>query len=272
VEKSKFSFALITYPTSKYSLAQTKGALNELKLQFKVYQSDQVTKKNVSVAKCLLFFFLYFHLRKRYANYLRFSFEIRNNLIVLIKSIILVIISGEFRSATKVAIARCQNISTNHLKAWSESYQSKDVFLIVLEDDADAIDHKENINSIAEILRMVPRDKLEYIIMDLSDSYSIEELGLRDNILYTTRDDRYQSDIIYLKSAATNTLCAVLFGSETIRQLISFVSNSGQKYIKCGIPIDWVVNAWLTYYPDDIPPLVSIHVKPGYFKQMSMKS
>lgn len=271
MEKNLFFVGLITYPKTVYPTEATQLRLEKLGLNNKTYDFDQTNEGDVNFLCCISYFISFFKIRLDWAKYLKVKFNYVKEILDLFKSLVRFFAYSSARKAIRIAIARCRNISFNHVTAWGDGYDNKINFLIVLEDDADTKNLPRDFDKILNILERIPISVRESVILDLSESYTLKELGIEHLVDYSYKDSDFLNDVFFLKRPSTNTLCAVLYGSAVLQSLVAYTNGRGRKYINFGIPIDWVLNAWMTQNFKKRTLFKAIHVKPGFFPQLSLK-
>lgn len=270
-----YFFGLITYPNSKYSIDVAADFLREDHIPFEVFDADESLPTDVSFAICLKYHLDLTLIQLGYAEHLNKSLGVVERTLTLLQNLFLTIVSSSFRDNLRVKISRNRNISANHLNAWRAGSELNCRYVTVLEDDAHTSDYRFTWIAIQRIVQKLSLDNTSSsipLIIDLSRSFSLTELGLSDFVLNSFVEEHTTNHVYTLVKPATNTLCAVLFNDQAIRELVGFMENRGGELLKSGIPIDWIVNGWLISEPRNSSNIHSIHVKPGLFVQKSLVS
>lgn len=271
MRNDKFAVSVITYPNSRFSIYLVQDKLRKLKIPLTVYQSDDATSDDVKSWTLFVYLFSFSRIRYRYLRYIGGEFNLSLELVLFCKSVCKLLISKVSRNQMKKSISRCVNISQNHVSAWKEACVNGIPFLIVLEDDAEVSNFSQALKAIKVILSEVPNGKSKFVLMDLSNSFSLFELGIDKWVNYSVQDKIMGNEVFYLNRLATNTLCGVLYGSQVLREIVTYMDEDGGTYARQGIPIDWILNDWISGKSNSKTEIVSIHVKPGFFRQLSME-
>ncbi len=96
------------------------------------------------------------------------------------------------------------------------------------------------------ILQHFPASTRTRVFLDLSNSYSLSDLGIEELVDYTIFDKISSNEVVILKKPATNTLCAVLFSAEILQDILVYMNDIGYKHAYSGVPIDWILNGWMS--------------------------
>ncbi len=271
MENIQLRVGLITYPDTLFPITSTLLELESLKISYSVYASDDEISSDVNLKCCFVYHLHFFSIKRKYAHYLNQVFDLKSELLNLLRSLLRILMYKSVRINLKRAIARCRNISKNHIDAWTDSAFQENGFLMVLEDDAEVNNFERGLKSVSMILQHFPASTRTRVFLDLSDSYSLSDLGIEELVDYTIFDEISSNEVVILKKPATNTLCAVLFSAEILKDILVYMNDIGYKHAYSGVPIDWILNGWMSRELQDIGPMLAIHVKPGLFSQLSMK-
>jgi hypothetical protein len=177
-------------------------------------------------------------------------------------------LEGMIRPADESMVTRLINIELSHLDLFDAGLASGADWVLVLEDDAMTTNVLDCVSGIAGLLHATPTPGF----VNLSQSFSLEELGIAH--LLEPRDIPWQGDverqILAARRPITNTVCAVMYHSEFIRDMVQAMR---QLPFYPVVPIDWRINQALMAMvgAGTAGANTAWFVEPGPIDQMSMR-
>ena len=140
-------------------------------------------------------------------------------------------------------LIRQSNISASHLTSMKQSLESGESFVLILEDDF-LINDMEAIMIMLKFATSVEVSKSKLQLINLSKSFSYQELGFQNFVESSIKDVNYPNYTIdILKYPVTNTVCATLYKSDFLKKLVCELESLKMVSL---IPIDHKVNIALT--------------------------
>ncbi len=173
-----------------------------------------------------------------------------------------------FRPAVRMPgaepVVRLLNIDLSHLRVYKEGLESGCESIVVIEDDARAVDPETVSLTLLDLIRRNTCTEARFV--NLSESISKEVLGVV-GILGESNPD--QPWVVTCSRPVTNTVCANLFNREFVLGLFSDMMKRGLTPV---IPIDWrvnrfILNSWKMGLANE---RTCTWVAPGIFIQGSM--
>jgi hypothetical protein len=161
-------------------------------------------------------------------------------------------------------VVRLLNIDLSHLRVYKEALDSGCESIVVIEDDARALDPETVSLTLLDLIRRNTCGEASFI--NLSESISKEALGVV-GILGDSDPD--QPSVTTCSRPVTNTVCANLFNREFVLELFRDMMNRGLTPV---IPIDWRVNRFImrAWKMGFLNGHTCTWVEPGVFIQGSM--
>ena len=165
-------------------------------------------------------------------------------------------------------LRRLLNIELSHLDLMERGIGSGAPWVLIIEDDADSLD----VDDLADGLVGIMRASAPPVFANISASFTTAELGI-DHLLHPA-DMRWAGEVDRSVLAAelpvTNTVCAVLYASPFLRELVAAMQALPPEPI---VPIDWKLNAALMEMQRTgrIPANACWVVEPAPVPQMSMR-
>ena len=142
------------------------------------------------------------------------------------------------RKADTKEIRRLINIELSHTKLMSEGLNSGAQWVLILEDDASVL----RIQDLTEGLQGIFHSQAKPAYVNLSHSFGVDELGIRDllnpltGVFWTGTIAR---TIFGANKPATNTVCAILYHRDFLIHLINEFELIPSEPV---VPIDWRLN------------------------------
>lgn len=174
------------------------------------------------------------------------------------------------RNSNPKEIQRLLNIEASHLDLYRNAILSGCDWVIILEDDAFTSDVPDLVAGLLGIF--ASESDVKYV--NLSASFSLNSLGII-HLLSRDGGSRWSGSvprqILQSMRPATNTVCAIAFKAEFLRQLVTTMESQPQRPI---IPIDWKLNDALIrlWNSGQIGPRQCWFVEPAPIDQLSMRS
>jgi hypothetical protein len=146
--------------------------------------------------------------------------------------------SFRWREPNISEIRRLINIELSHTQLMKQGLESGAEWVLILEDDASA----ENIDDLATGLDALMRSDQSTLFINLSNSFSIAELGISHLLTLSTAlawAGTTPRAIMQSNKPATNTVCAVLYRRDFLEHLVTELDSMP---IEPVVPIDWRLN------------------------------
>lgn len=178
-------------------------------------------------------------------------------------------VTGNPLSAQERAIRRLLNIELSHFDLLECAIESGAPWTLILEDDASTLDLEDAVLGLIGIMDSRSTPQPRYV--NISESFTQEQLGIAHLLLPTTEIWQGTKARLVLpsKRPVTNTVCAILYRTDFISDLLSVMRGLPQVPV---IPIDWKVNQALMHMFDrgSLGAGDCWSVFPGPFTQLSM--
>ena len=253
-------FALVTHPNSKYFVNTNHSNFNLLikdykANSFKIQSNNLFLDENISRVQVYNQLVDIFVLLKSMiivrVNIIRNSksyfFQINLRSISLIIYIFvsllfkyfLALLNLRFYQHFRNNLIRQSNISASHLTSMKQSLESGESFVLILEDDF-LINDIEAIMIMLKFATSVEVSKSKLQLINLSKSFSYQELGFQNFVESSIKDVNYPNYTIdILKYPVTNTVCATLYKSDFLKKLVCELESLKMVSL---IPIDHKIN------------------------------
>lgn len=162
------------------------------------------------------------------------------------------------------AVIRLLNIDLSHLRVYEEALESGRGAILVIEDDARAVDSELVPRLLLQLLARNNSSEARFV--NLSESIDNQSLGV---VGILGESDPYDPSVVTCSRPVTNTVCANLFNREFLEQMYVDIVNRGLTPV---IPIDWRVNRFImsAWKSGLINERTCVWVAPGVFVQGSM--
>jgi GR25 family glycosyltransferase involved in LPS biosynthesis len=174
----------------------------------------------------------------------------------------------------KLKAVRILNITQSHLKLIREANQNDFDGILILEDDAE-FQRSDLLGSFLEkIMQISSALPIREHYVDLSESFSLLELGAAHLIVPLESQKIVIEDNVFnvnkMRVPITNTVCAVLYSPEFARVLEKALSKKLTKRFEKYIPIDWLINKILIELCSENSRVSCYTTNPGIFRQKSI--
>lgn len=174
----------------------------------------------------------------------------------------------------KLKAVRLLNITQSHLKLIREANQNDFDGILILEDDAE-FQSSDLLGSFLEkIMQISSALPIREHYVDLSESFSLLELGAAHLIVPLESQKIVIEDNVFnvnkMRVPITNTVCAVLYSPEFARVLEKALSKKLTKRFEKYIPIDWLINKILIELCSENSRVSCYTTNPGIFRQKSI--
>lgn len=145
--------------------------------------------------------------------------------------------SAQARDRGRRMVLRLANIECAHLALMDAALASNAQWALILEDDARSIDIPGLADDLsAHLAKWVGELQPKYV--NISESFSVTELGIRD-VPAKAEDWNEHSSVLSAPTPYTNTVCAILYRREFLRDLHQELATIPLEPV---IPIDWKLN------------------------------
>ena len=134
-------------------------------------------------------------------------------------------------------LVRLANIELAHLRVLEEAVRSEAAWALILEDDAQSSDAHKFGHELAQFLSTVPDATPELSMINLSDSFTVDQLGIEHLLAESERVSVWS--ICKVERHITNTVCAVLYRRDLLMRLLQELHSIPLEPV---IPIDFKVN------------------------------
>ena len=169
---------------------------------------------------------------------------------------------------------RILNITSSHLKLIREAIEHDFDGILILEDDADFQSSELLGSFLDKLLEISAALAVREHYVDLSESFSLLQLGAEHLITPSESQKIVIQDNVYcvdkMKLPITNTVCAVFYSLEFARVLEKQLSKKLNKRFEKYIPIDWLINKILIELFNDNYRVSCYTTNPGIFRQQSI--
>ena len=169
---------------------------------------------------------------------------------------------------------RILNITSSHLKLIREAVEQDFDGILILEDDADFQSSELLGSFLDKLLEISAALAVREHYVDLSESFSLLQLGAEHLIIPSESQKIVIQDNVYcldkMKLPITNTVCAVFYSLEFARVLEKQLSKKLAKRFEKYIPIDWLINKILIELYNDNYRVSCYTTNPGIFRQQSI--
>ena len=146
-----------------------------------------------------------------------------------------------FRKPDTQEIKRLINIEVSHTKLMREGLDSGAQWVLILEDDAAAVELKDLVQGLVGI---ISHDS-HIAFVNLSRSFDLTDLGI-DHLLHSDSDIKWAGpagrQMLFSDRPATNTVCAILYHRAFLVHLINEFELIPSEPV---VPIDWRLNQGL---------------------------
>lgn len=167
-------------------------------------------------------------------------------------------------------VVRLINIELAHRELWQRGFESGAEWILIIEDDASSTDVADLADGLVDLLESAD-SSVQFI--NLSESFSLEELGVKDLLLpdRATWKGSSQRSVFLGERPVTNTVCAIAYRSAFAVELLRMFS---QMPLHPVVPIDWKLNQALMKMFEDkkLSAGSCLWVVPGPIDQLSMRS
>ena len=164
-------------------------------------------------------------------------------------------------------LIRLANIEAAHLSLMTQAIESQAKWVLILEDDAESTNVTELAQQLAiNVDRWNSESQPQYV--NISDSFALADLNVDHNLDHIGRWDAV-SNLYSARRPFTNTVCAILYRDEFLRQLLNALNEIPMQPI---VPIDWKVNDAIMNlsHTGVLGPGDCYTVDPGPIRQASM--
>ncbi len=289
-EYKKFGLylGLLTHKDSEYSRtpfvelfgkAMELGGANQFEIKTSITEENPFSTLDVKFSDLLLARVYLPILYRRWADYLvgkKTSRAIKNNLRILANLIMYCahLTRSKFRAKEQRRLSRDLNITSGHIKLLEDFLNSGTPVGLIFEDDASFDPSKELIFTLFDLVRFTQTTPAPNFFIDVSDSYSFQELGVQHLVILPKLDvgqDKFLgSSIRSTEKPFTNTCCAILYNRSMAQLMLARVKSYSRTTGKRVIPIDWMLNSILLELESTDTKVSSFHLDPGIFPQNSL--
>jgi hypothetical protein len=159
--------------------------------------------------------------------------------LTLIVSLFFAVFNQKIYNDFRRNLIRQSNISAGHINLTKQSLRSGKKYVLVLEDDF-LIEDMKSVNEMLKFVTNTDISSSKLQIINLSKSFSHQELGFRNFVKDTVVNTSFPNQSIdVLKYPVTNTVCATLYKINFLIKLTSELESQKQISI---IPIDHKIN------------------------------
>ncbi len=145
-------------------------------------------------------------------------------------------------------LIRLANIELAHLRVLDEAVRSEAAWALILEDDAQAGDVSKLGRELAQFLNTVCDATPELSMINLSDSFTVDQLGIEHLLAESERASVWT--IRKVDRHITNTVCAVLYRRDLLIHLFEELQSIPLEPV---VPIDFKVNEAIRRAGTDLP-------------------
>ncbi len=172
------------------------------------------------------------------------------------------------RGFDATAVTRLMNIELSHLDLWKKAVWSDAQLVLILEDDAGS----DEVDELARGLESWLAAGLRPAFINLSTSFELDSLGVSDLLQpdpSVTWSSTSQRTVLRARKPVTNTVCAVLYGREFLREFVDRWEAAPTSPV---LPIDWKMNMVLMemFTSGDFTNLPVWWLEPAPIRQRSM--
>lgn len=271
---------LLTYSDSRYKHNPTHDLFHfperfQIEAQFNTFISesdefDEINKpllrifsSEIALLQLKLAWLLYLErrttLRLQLLNLFHFGFR----LVKLLKK--------ENREKKIREIRRLMNITSSYCRLIEQGIKNDADFILLIEDDAFLNENCEW-NAVFSLCQELATGVNNLNYVDLSESYSFEQLGVEKLVLSEQVSQRFGHRVVTMRKPVTNTACAAMLEISFASDLMNFLQETRNSSFLSGIPHDWLINKYLIKHLDELSSSTWVHIKPGVFRQGSLKS
>jgi len=251
---------LLTHDASEYFIKSSHKNFNLLKkslgdITYQIHSTNKYKDEDISRIQFLGQIFDIFNLFKsmlrtrltivRHSGSLFFLFNIEQIGLIIshflhsLCSFIFALLNHKFYTSFRMKLVRQSNISSGHINIMKQSLKSSKKFVLILEDDF-LIEDIESINEMLKFIKSTNIANSKLQVINLSKSFSYQELGFRNFVKDTVVNTNFPSQSIdILKYPVTNTVCATLYNVDFLNKLIGELERIKMLSI---IPIDHKIN------------------------------
>lgn len=141
------------------------------------------------------------------------------------------------RKSAELNLLRLANIETAHIKLMHEGATRGSHWILILEDDAYAADHRQLAQELNDNLETW-NEAAQPLYVNVSQSFGLDTLGIDGHLTYVGPWSA-TSTVRSSKVPFTNTVCAVIYRQDFLRTLNE---EMGRIPLQPIIPIDWKLN------------------------------
>lgn len=167
-------------------------------------------------------------------------------------------------------LVRLINIELAHRELWQRGSESGAEWILIIEDDAASTDVADLTNGLLHLLESAD-SSVQFI--NLSESFSLEELGVKEILLPSDVPWKGSSrrSVLFGERPVTNTVCAIAYRNGFAAELLRTFS---QMPLHPVVPIDWKLNQMLMqmFEQNTLGAGSCLWVVPGPIDQLSMRS
>jgi len=145
-------------------------------------------------------------------------------------------------------LIRLANIELAHFRVLDQAVRSEAAWALILEDDAQAEDASKLGHELAQFLNSVTDVTPELSMINLSDSFSVDQLGIEH--LLAASEATSPWSMRRVDRHITNTVCAVLYRRDLLIHLVEELQSIPLEPV---IPIDFKVNEAIRRAGSDLP-------------------
>jgi len=135
-------------------------------------------------------------------------------------------------------VRRLLNIELSHLSLMRQGLESGADWVLILEDDAFALDIKDLSDGLVQLMR--EPDAPHFV--DLSGSFTPRELGIEHLLIPlpgTSWAGTFDRALMSTERPVTNTVCAILYSAPFLAQIVAKIDELPMEPV---VPIDWKLN------------------------------
>jgi hypothetical protein len=177
--------------------------------------------------------------------------------------------SNKYRNILRSIVLRHSNISHNHISLLSKGIKDGKPLVLILEDDI-VFKSLSDVQSGLEIVLSAFKINDEIKLMNISESFSLHQLGLENFCTKMPLPSNLTHFAVYsINYPATNTVCATMYRSEFILDLLLQLQKMNPLSL---VPIDIKINLALHRLVRNrvIVSLAYSTILPGLFLQGSL--
>lgn len=184
------------------------------------------------------------------------------------------IFSKERRGETSKQCIRMANMTIGHLSILEEFIKSDRDFAVVFEDDSSFDSQNNQSVQLLELLKLFTKFKEESFFANISDSFSLEQLGathLIESKLLVLSESGERDQILYsMRRPITNTTCVVVYSRRFANLILEYARTIQSNKDFIYLPFDWLFNLILVQLHEHKVSVQCFHNEPGIFKQGSL--